>query len=80
MGDKTQLVTAGLAARHAAPVSVFVGSTGALWVVSLLGILAGGQLARLAPLPVVHRIGGVIFLILGAVSLGTAVQALVSGA
>lgn len=78
LGDKTQLVTAGLAARHAAPVSVFVGSTGALWLVSLLGVVAGGQIARVVPMRVVHRFGGVAFLLFGGFTLWEAVRELLS--
>jgi putative Ca2+/H+ antiporter (TMEM165/GDT1 family) len=65
LGDKTQLVTAGLAAQHASPWSVFVGSTLALWAVSVLGVLAGGQLTRLLPLHVVHKVAGVLFVAFG---------------
>lgn len=65
-GDKTQLVTAGLAARHGAPWSVFVGSTLALWAVSLLGVVAGDRIARRISLPMIHRIAGLLFLLFGA--------------
>lgn len=63
LGDKTQLATAGLAAREGAPAAVFLGSTLALWGVSLLGILLGRQLTRLVPLRQVQRAGGVLFLV-----------------
>lgn len=67
LGDKTQLVTASLAAQHAAPLEVFVGSTLALWAVSLLGVLVGTQLLRFLPLRAVHRVAGALFLVFGAV-------------
>jgi len=66
LGDKTQLVTASLAAQHDAPVSVFAGSTLALWSVSLLGIFAGRQLIRFIPLSYIHRAAGFLFIIFGA--------------
>jgi putative Ca2+/H+ antiporter (TMEM165/GDT1 family) len=66
LGDKTQLVTAALAAQHDAPLAVFAGSTLALWSVSLLGIFAGRQLLRFVPLSYIHRGAGVLFLIFGA--------------
>jgi len=66
IGDKTQLATAGLAAQHAAPGSVFVGSTLALWAVSLLGVLVGGQITRVLPIRIIHRIAGLLFLVFGA--------------
>jgi Ca2+/H+ antiporter, TMEM165/GDT1 family len=69
LGDKTQLVTASLAAQHDAPVAVFTGSTLALWSVSLLGIFAGRQLTRFVPLTYIHRAAGFLFIIFGAAML-----------
>jgi Ca2+/H+ antiporter, TMEM165/GDT1 family len=66
LGDKTQLVTASLAAQHDAPLAVFAGSTLALWSVSLLGIFAGRQLLRVVPLSYIHRAAGFLFIIFGA--------------
>lgn len=65
LGDKTQIATAGLAANTAAPFSVFVGATLALWCVSLLGLLVGAQVARVVPMKWVHRAAGVAFLAFG---------------
>jgi Ca2+/H+ antiporter, TMEM165/GDT1 family len=65
LGDKTQLVTASLAAQHDAPLAVFAGSTLALWSVSLLGIFAGRQLSRIVPLSYIHRVAGSLFIIFG---------------
>lgn len=76
LGDKTQLVTATLAAQRASPLAVFAGSTLALWTVSLLGVLAGTQLLRFLPLRTVHRIAGVLFLGFG---LALAYQAFAGG-
>ncbi len=67
MGDKTQLVTASLAAQHDAPLAVFAGSTLALWSVSILGIFAGRQLNRFCPLSLIHKAAGALFLLFGAV-------------
>ncbi len=69
LGDKTQLVTLSLAAQYNAPVVVFVASTLALWLVSLLGIFLGKQLLRLMPLHYLHRIAAVLFLLFGSVLL-----------
>ncbi|MCM2359669.1 MAG: TMEM165/GDT1 family protein [Geobacteraceae bacterium] len=66
LGDKTQLVTASLAAQHASPLTVFAGSTLALWSVSLIGIFAGRQLARFVPLSTMHKVAGLLFLAFGA--------------
>lgn len=65
LGDKTQLVTASLAAQHDAILAVFAGSTLALWSVSLLGIFAGRQLTRFIPLPLIHKAAGCLFIIFG---------------
>lgn len=69
LGDKTQLMTASLAARHASQTAVFVGSTLALWVVSLLGIFLGKRLTALLPMSMVHKVAGVVFLLFAVVIL-----------
>lgn len=66
LGDKTQIVTAGLAAQHASQLSVFVGSTLALWTVSALGALLGSRLSRWIPLARVRVIAGILFLVFAA--------------
>lgn len=69
LGDKSQLVTASQAARHSAglagSLSVFAGSTLALLLVSLAGILAGRQLLRYIPLCWIHRAAGLMFFVFG---------------
>lgn len=75
LGDKTQLATAGLAAQARDPLAVFVGSTLALWSVSLLGILLGRQITRLVPLAYIHRGAGALFLLFGALALRQAFSA-----
>jgi putative Ca2+/H+ antiporter (TMEM165/GDT1 family) len=67
LGDKTQLVTASLAAQHDAPLAVFAGSTLALWSVSLIGIFAGRQLLRFVPMTYIQRGAGTLFIVFGAV-------------
>ncbi|HEY6871125.1 MAG TPA: TMEM165/GDT1 family protein [Geobacteraceae bacterium] len=69
LGDKTQLVTASLAAQRDSAVAVFAGSTLALWSVSLIGIFAGRQLTRFIPLSVMHKGAALLFLAFGAVIL-----------
>ncbi len=65
LGDKTQIVTASLAAQHDSAWEVFFGSTIALWCVSLIGITLGTQLTKLFPLLYIHRAAGCLFLIFG---------------
>jgi putative Ca2+/H+ antiporter (TMEM165/GDT1 family) len=74
LGDKTQLVTASLAAQKPDPLAVFAGSTAALWSVSLLGILLGRQLTRWVPLSYVHKGAGALFLLFGALTLQKALS------
>ncbi len=69
LGDKTQLATTSLAARYDAPLTVFCGSTLALWLVSLVGIFLGKQVSRFLPLFYVHRAAGCLFLLFGAIIL-----------
>jgi putative Ca2+/H+ antiporter (TMEM165/GDT1 family) len=74
LGDKTEIMTATLAAKGSAQLSVFAGSTLALWVVSLLGIFVGRQIARFVPMNVVKKAGGAIFIVFGLVFLAQAVR------
>lgn len=76
LGDKTQLATASLSAQHGAPVTVFLGSTLALWLVSLLGLLVGVQIARRVPMAWVKRAAGLSFLGFGLWTTWTAVHTL----
>lgn len=67
-GDLSQLFTAGLAARSADPVSVFVGSWTALLVVAGLAATLGATLAHRLPLRAVRLTGAVVCLVLAVVS------------
>lgn len=67
MGDKTQVVTASLAAQTSHMFQVFIGSTLALTGVALIGIFLGKRLLERIPLPLVHRAAGVLFFIFGGV-------------
>ncbi len=73
LGDKTQLVTASQAAKHAATLyragMVFVSSTLALWLVALIGIFVGRQMLRYIPVSWMHRSAGVVFIVFGLLAL-----------
>ncbi|TAN64909.1 MAG: TMEM165/GDT1 family protein [Methylobacter sp.] len=62
-GDKTQLAVVALSSTSV-PTAVWLGSTAALASTSALGILAGRTILRKVPLGLLHKISGVIFLIL----------------
>jgi putative Ca2+/H+ antiporter (TMEM165/GDT1 family) len=61
-GDLSQLLTIGLVARYQDPVSVFVGSWGALLLVSGLAVLSGRLLLRHLRLSLLHYIAAAVCL------------------
>ncbi len=62
-GDKTQLAVVAFSST-ALPFAVWLGSTLALAFTSALGVLAGRTVLQRMPLALLHKISGVIFLIL----------------
>jgi Ca2+/H+ antiporter, TMEM165/GDT1 family len=69
MGDKTQLAVFSLVTESKAPLSVFLGASIALAVVTLIGVLFGGIVTRLVP-PHYLKIGaGVLFVGIGVYTL-----------
>jgi len=62
-GDKTQLAVVALSST-AIPAAIWIGSTLALTSSAILGVLAGRTLLQKIPLSLVHRISGVIFIVL----------------
>ncbi|MFT5721808.1 MAG: putative Ca2+/H+ antiporter (TMEM165/GDT1 family) [Motiliproteus sp.] len=67
-GDKTQLAVAGLASTyHGFP--VWLGSTLALAATSALGVIAGQRLLKRLPLGLIHKVSGVMFLLLALAAL-----------
>ena len=75
-GDLSQLATAGLAARYAEPISVFVGSWAALLVISGLAAFLGRKLADRLPVVLLHRIAAVLFLVFAVIAAIEAVRAI----
>ena len=67
-GDKTQIAVAGLAGTMH-PWAVWTGSTLALGLTSALGVWAGRTLLQRLPIVLMHRISGVLFLLMGMVAL-----------
>jgi putative Ca2+/H+ antiporter (TMEM165/GDT1 family) len=64
-GDLSQLLTISLVAKNHHPASIFVGSLGALLVVSGLAVVVGKQLLRWISLHLLHFVGAAICLVLG---------------
>ena len=65
MGDKTQLTTITLSSTTNKPLAVFIGSSLALILATLLGALAGGSIANLIPAYLLKLLSGLVFLIIG---------------
>ncbi len=66
-GDKTQLAVVALSSTSS-PVGVWLGSTLALGTTSTIGVLAGRKLLQKIPLELLHKIGGILFLMLASVA------------
>ena len=62
-GDKTQLAVVALSST-ALPIAVWVGATSALILTSTLGVIAGRTILQKCPLSLLHKISGLIFLVL----------------
>jgi len=65
MGDKTQLTTVTLSSTTNKPLAVFIGSSLALILATLLGALAGSSIANLIPAFILKLLSGIVFLIIG---------------
>ncbi|QTZ91710.1 TMEM165/GDT1 family protein [Streptomyces auratus] len=72
-GDLTQIMTANLAARYDAPLSVGVGAVLALWSVAALGILGGRTLMKYVPLRLITKVAACVMLVLAGLSLYEAI-------
>lgn len=73
-GDLTQILTANLAAKYDAPLSVGIGATLGLWSVALLAILGGKSLLAVLPLRWITRVAAAVMTGLGIYSLVTALS------
>ena len=65
IGDKTQLTTITLSSTTNKPVAVFLGSSIALILATLLGALAGGSISSLIPEFMLKLLSGIVFLVIG---------------
>ena len=69
LGDKTQLAVITMSAKTESKLSVFLGASLALVLVSLLGILIGGVLSEYVPTEWLQRIVAVAFIVIGVLKL-----------
>jgi Ca2+/H+ antiporter, TMEM165/GDT1 family len=65
LGDKTQLAVITMTASTESKLSVFVGASLALIVVTALGVLIGGVLSAWIPTEWLQRIVAVAFIVIG---------------
>ena len=69
LGDKTQLAVISMTAEGGSKLSVFIGASLALIVVTLLGILFGGLLLQVIPAEWLQRIAACAFILIGVLML-----------
>lgn len=65
LGDKTQLETMLLSAKHSSPFPVFIGACLALICSSLLGVFAGTYITKYIPPHFIQNAAGILFIIMG---------------
>ena len=68
-GDLTQIQALNFTAKTHQPLEVFLAGSAAMVVISFLGAYGGAHLQRVMPVKWIRRLGGVIFLTLGVVTL-----------
>jgi len=69
LGDKTQLAVITMTASTESKISVFLGASLALVLVTLLGVLLGGILSEYVPVEWLQRIVAAAFIIIGVLML-----------
>ena len=65
LGDKTQLATVVLSGSTKRPLAVFIGSSSALLVASLIGSIAGGSISTVIPGNLLKLFAGIGFIAIG---------------
>ena len=65
LGDKTQLATVAISGTSKRPLAVFIGSSSALVLASLIGAIAGGSLSTVIPADWLQLMASLGFLAIG---------------
>ena len=73
-GDLTQILTANLAARYHAPLSVAVGSVLALWLVAAIAVASGQTLLRFVKVSTIRKVTAVVLVLLAGYSVWSAIR------
>jgi Ca2+/H+ antiporter, TMEM165/GDT1 family len=74
LGDLSDIVIAGFAARYHDPVAVGIGSALALWSVAALAIMGGRGLLRILPMRWVSRLAALLMVVMAGFTLAGALQ------
>ncbi|MDM1269097.1 TMEM165/GDT1 family protein [Acinetobacter indicus] len=69
IGDKTQIATVALAARFDSIFWVMIGTTLGMMIANAPAVFIGNKMAEKLPVSLIHKIGALIFLIIGASTL-----------
>ena len=69
MGDKPQIATVALAARYADLLAVVAGTTLGMMLANVPAVFLGDAIAKRVPMPLVHGVAALIFLVLGLLTL-----------
>ena len=69
MGDKTQLATVALAARHPDLIAVVLGTTLGLLLANVPVVFVGDRLLRRVSMPLLHGLAALLFALMGALAL-----------
>src|ERR1044071_7563930 len=69
LGDKTQLAVITMTADTNSKISVFLGASAALIIVTLIGVLVGGVLSAYIPTEWLQRIVAAAFIVIGVLML-----------
>ena len=65
LGDKTQLATVALSGTSKRPLAVFIGSSLALLLATLIGAIAGGSMAAVIPADLLKLTASIGFMTIG---------------
>ena len=65
LGDKTQLATVAISGTSNRPLAVFIGSSSALVLASLISAIAGGSIATVVPADLLQLMASAGFLVIG---------------
>jgi putative Ca2+/H+ antiporter (TMEM165/GDT1 family) len=69
MGDKTQIATIALAARFTDLWAVVIGTTLGMMLSNVPAVFVGERVARAVPMPLLHAVSALIFVVLGVLTL-----------